>query len=43
VTLFYADSSALVNIVREEPETTALRAFIAEAGIVSCEQGCRSA
>jgi predicted nucleic acid-binding protein len=37
VTLFYADSSALVKIVREEPETNALRAFFAEADIVSCE------
>jgi uncharacterized protein len=37
VTLFYADSSALVKIVREEPETKALRAFFAEADIVSCE------
>jgi predicted nucleic acid-binding protein len=37
VSLFYADSSALVKIVREEPETSALRAFFAEADIVSCE------
>ncbi len=37
MTLFYADSSALVKIVREEPETSALRAFFAEADIVSCE------
>jgi len=37
VTLFYADSSALVKIVREEPETKVLRAFFAEADIVSCE------
>ena len=35
--LFYADSSALVKMVREEPETSALRAFFAEADIVSCE------
>jgi predicted nucleic acid-binding protein len=37
VTLFYADSSALVKIVREEPESPSLRAFFAEADIVSCE------
>jgi hypothetical protein len=37
VTLFYADSSALVKIVREEPETAALRAFFAGADILSCE------
>jgi predicted nucleic acid-binding protein len=37
VTLFYADSSALVKMVRAEPETTALRAFFAEADIVTCE------
>ncbi len=35
--LFYADSSALVKMVREEPETSALRAFFTEADIVSCE------
>lgn len=35
--LFYADSSALVKIVRDEPESEALRAFLAEADIVSCE------
>jgi uncharacterized protein len=37
VTLFYADSSALVKIVREEPESSTLRAYFAEADIVSCE------
>lgn len=37
MTLFYADSSALVKMVREEPETTALRALFAEADIVTCE------
>ena len=37
MTLFYADSSALVKLVREEPETTALRAFLADADIVSCD------
>ena len=35
--LFYADSSALVKLVREEPESPALRAFLAEADIVTCE------
>jgi uncharacterized protein len=37
VALFYADSSALVKLVREEPESAALRAFLAEADIVTCE------
>jgi uncharacterized protein len=37
VALFYADSSALVKLVREEPETSALRSFLAGADIVSCE------
>jgi len=37
VALFYADSSALVKLVREEPESPALRAFLAEADIVTCE------
>ena len=35
--LFYADSSALVKLVREEPETPALRTFLAEDDIVTCE------
>jgi predicted nucleic acid-binding protein len=35
--LFYADSSALVKLVREEPESAALRAYLAEADIVTCE------
>lgn len=35
--LFYADSSALVKLVRDEPESTALRAFLVDAGLVSCE------
>ena len=35
--LFYADASALVKLVRDEPESEALRAFVAEADIVSCE------
>jgi uncharacterized protein len=37
VALLYADSSALVRLVREEPESVALRAFIAEADVVTCE------
>jgi predicted nucleic acid-binding protein len=37
VPLFYADASALVKLVRDEPESEALRAFVAEADIVSCE------
>jgi predicted nucleic acid-binding protein len=37
VTLFYADASALVKLVRDEPESAALRAFLAEADLVSCE------
>lgn len=35
--LFYADSSALVKLVREEPESAPLRAFLAEADIITCE------
>ena len=35
--LFYADASALVKLVRDEPETNALRAFLADADLVSCE------
>jgi predicted nucleic acid-binding protein len=37
VALFYADASALVKLVRDEPESEALRAFLADADIVSCE------
>jgi predicted nucleic acid-binding protein len=37
VALFYADSSALVKLVRDEPESTALRAYLADADLVSCE------
>jgi uncharacterized protein len=37
VPLFYADASALVKLVRAEPETAALRAFLTEAHLVSCE------
>ena len=35
--VFYADASALVKLVRDEPESAALRAFVANADLVSCE------
>lgn len=35
--LYYADASALVKLVRDEPETSALRSFLANADLVSCE------
>lgn len=35
--LFYTDASALVKLVRDEPETPALRVFLADADLVSCE------
>lgn len=37
MTLFYLDSSALVKLVRAEPETDALRAFLANADLLSSE------
>jgi predicted nucleic acid-binding protein len=37
VALFYADSSALVKLLRDEPESAPLRAFLADADLVSCE------
>jgi predicted nucleic acid-binding protein len=37
VSLFYADASALVKLVRDEPESPALRTFLADADLVSCE------
>lgn len=37
MTLFYADASALVKLVREEPESSALRAFLSDGDLVSCE------
>jgi predicted nucleic acid-binding protein len=37
VALFYADASALVKLVRDEPESVALRAFIDAADLASCE------
>ena len=35
--LFYADASALVKLVRDEPESPSLRAFVDDADIVSCD------
>lgn len=35
--LFYADASALVKLVRAEPETRALRAYLAGADLVASE------
>jgi predicted nucleic acid-binding protein len=37
VALFYADASALVKLVREEPESDALRAFLLDADVISSE------
>ena len=35
--LFYADASALVKLVRDEPESLALRTFLTDADLVSSE------
>ena len=35
--LYYADASALVKLVRDEPESPALRTFIVGADLVSCD------
>ena len=35
--LFFADASALVKLVRDEPESDALRAYLADSDIVSSE------
>ena len=35
--LLYADASALVKLIRDEPESPALRAYLADADLVSCE------
>ncbi len=35
--IFYADASALVKLVRDEPESRVLRAFVADADLVSCD------
>jgi predicted nucleic acid-binding protein len=37
VTLFYADTSALVKLVLEEPESAPLRTYFEGADLVSCE------
>lgn len=37
MSLYYADASALVKLVRDEPESAALRAFIADADLASCD------
>jgi predicted nucleic acid-binding protein len=37
VALFYADASALVKLVRDEPESDALRTFLTGADLVSSE------
>ena len=37
MTVFYADSSALVKLVWNEPESGALRAFVADTDLVSSE------
>jgi predicted nucleic acid-binding protein len=37
VTLLYADASALVRLVRAEPETGALAAYVGDAALVSSE------
>jgi predicted nucleic acid-binding protein len=37
VALFYADASAVVKLVTDEPESDALRAFLVDADIVSSE------
>jgi predicted nucleic acid-binding protein len=50
VALFYADASALVKLIRLEPESGALGSFVEDADLVSCElvltevpQACRRA
>ena len=35
--LLYLDASALVKVVRDEPESDALRTYLAGADLVSCE------
>ena len=37
VATFYADSSALVKLVREEAESDALRSYLADADLISSE------
>ncbi len=35
--IFYADASALVKLIRDEPESEALRTFLADGNIVTSE------
>lgn len=35
--LFYADASALTKLIRDEPESPALRSFVEDADVVTCE------
>jgi predicted nucleic acid-binding protein len=37
VALFYADASALVKLLRDEPESPALRRFLEDSDLLSCE------
>jgi predicted nucleic acid-binding protein len=37
VPLFYADASALMKLIRDEPESRALRSFLEDADLVTCE------
>jgi predicted nucleic acid-binding protein len=37
VPLFYADASALVKLIRDEPESRPLRSFFEDADVVTCE------
>jgi predicted nucleic acid-binding protein len=37
VSLFYADASALLKLVRDAPESTSLRTFLGDSDLVSCE------
>jgi len=37
VTIFYADTSALVKLVRDEPESGALRSYLSDADLVCCD------
>ena len=35
--LFYVDASALVKLVRDEPESKSLRSFLADADLITCD------
>jgi uncharacterized protein len=37
VAVYYLDASALVKLVRDEAESPALRTFLDDAGLISCE------